>query len=158
MIDLPESRTNLELLGLIHLLFLRQKRKEGKFMDMVLKRTSCEQTGIYGIFSSAEGAWSCLTLEHAFFDEGQYHPKIPVGTWQCVRRLSPHFGIDVFCLVGVPGHSFLEIHVGNYNDDSDGCVLLGQSRIGNMIDNSRNTFDDFMRRQTGVNSFNLVVS
>jgi hypothetical protein len=129
-------------------------------MDILLKRSSFEDSGIYGAFTSEDGSWSCVTLEHAFPTNitGAFVPKIPLGTYQCIRRLSPHFGFDVFCLVGVPDHAFLEIHVGNYNTDSDGCILLGATRQGNMITSSRDTFDSFMKFQAGVGSFNLVVS
>ncbi len=64
---------------------------------------------------------------------------------------------ETFEIRGVPGHTGILFHWGNYNQDSDGCVLLGSARNGDMIVNSREEFANFMELQKGINNFELVV-
>jgi hypothetical protein len=69
---------------------------------------------------------------------------------------------DTFEITDVPLHNNILFHPGNYNDDSEGCVLLGKAygmklNGGKMIVNSRNAFDHFMYLQEGVDSFVLIV-
>ena len=95
-----------------------------------------------------------VTLEHAFDD---LTTSVPVGVYTCRRYHSPKFGYDVFVLDGVPGHTFIEIHIGNYNKDSHGCILLGMHDAGYMIDHSREAFNSFMAVQAGLDTFELEV-
>ncbi len=114
------------------------------------------QSGIFGVLLS--DSFKCETLEHAYADGPNFVPKIPIGSYQCIRRLSPKFGYDVFLVANVPGHDFVEIHIGNTNQDSDGCILLGQSREGGEILSSKLEFDSFMQFLSGINEFTLEVS
>lgn len=62
-------------------------------------------------------------------------PIIPDGTYLINLSYSPTFsnkypytvvlGGKVPEVVGVPGHSGLRIHVGNYPSDTKGCILIG---------------------------------
>jgi hypothetical protein len=67
-----------------------------------------------------------------------------------------------FEITGVPGHSNILFHIGNYNKDSEGCVLLGrgitEAQSGDqMITMSNTTFKYFMDNQAGVDTFILTV-
>ncbi len=115
------------------------------------------------------------TLEHAYVtghDEAglaSFAAKLPEGTYTCVRgthQLHNSSPFQTFEVTGVPGHTGILFHVGNYNSDSDGCVLLGRrliqdesgtTRSGSMLSGSRLAFDAFMARMEGVDSFTLVV-
>lgn len=44
----------------------------------------------------------------------------------------------------VPDRSEIEIHIGNYLTDTDGCVLLGNYFNGAVLMESRMAFDKFM--------------
>ena len=127
-------------------------------MNFTLIRSS---KGVFGIFGQMKGEGTPLvfsTLEHAFKQsDGSYSPVVPEGTYACVRRSSPKFGFDVFMLKEVPGHNFVEIHVGNFNKDSDGCILLGLKSTNISISDSRDAFSKFMALQSGVNEFTLTV-
>lgn len=53
-------------------------------------------------------------------------------------------------------------HVGNFNSDSCGCILVGKMVSTRpdgslMIASSRETFASFMAMQSGVDAFTLVV-
>ena len=66
-----------------------------------------------------------------------------------------------FEITDVPGHTGILFHMGNYNKDSDGCVLLGEEAVPTseptMVTNSVVTFNSFMASQSGVDTFQLVV-
>lgn len=130
---------------------------------MLLKRAEFLSTGIFGILTLDDGS-QLLTLEHAFPQQADglagaktWAPIVQPGTYQCVRRKSPHFGYDVFMLEGVAGHSFVEIHRGNSEANSEGCILLGTVRSGDDILESKIAFDHFMNTLNGINIFQLIV-
>lgn len=127
---------------------------------MKLVRNEFSINGIFGNLYDDSDNHLAHTLEHAypFDDTGLFVPKIPNGNYICKRRLSPHFGYDVFELIDVPGHDFIEIHVGNIQADSSGCILLGQERIANGLIGSRMAFGSFMTMLNGVDQFPLQVS
>jgi hypothetical protein len=129
-------------------------------MDLILKRNSFGVSGIFGQLTNVDkNLIVAATLEHSFWNAAKrsYMPAVPVGTYTCKRRHSPHFGYDLFEITNVPGHSFIEIHVGNVNDNTEGCVLLGRSRQGYSLLESRVAFAAFMKLQEGLDTFQLVV-
>jgi Family of unknown function (DUF5675) len=131
-------------------------------MNLVLKRGQYRSDGIFGKLIDGFGNLIAVTLEHAFEQpDGSFAPAVPPGVYTCLRRLSPEFGYELFCLQNVPGHDYVEIHIGNFNKDSKACILLGQSVTGDangqMITNSKVTFEKFMDDQTGVNSWELSI-
>ncbi len=92
-------------------------------------------------------------------------PKLRTGIYQCVRgEHCLHNGLPftTFEITGVTGHTNILFHAGNFNTDSEGCVLLGQSVVvgpdkKEMIANSKKTFAKFMELQKDVNTFQLTV-
>jgi len=128
-----------------------------------LKRTDFTPDGIFGTFTfEGETNPSFVTLEHAYVNEtdGTYQPKLPAGQYKCVLgKHELHSGpVTTFEVMDVPGHSgILCCHVGNYNDDSEGCVLVGIERVGNMINNSKLAFHLFMDKIGEVTEYDLEV-
>jgi hypothetical protein len=86
---------------------------------------------------------------------------LPDGTYTCKRRLSPEFGYELFEIMDVPGCTYIEIHVGNLQKDSKGCVCLGMGlgKLGTqqMVTSSRVAFEKFMALQDGCDQFTLTV-
>ena len=127
----------------------------------ILHRTDFTPDGIFGTFTfDGDDAPFGVTLEHAYQLDDAWVPKVPPGTYKCV--LGQHYlhsgPVTTFEIMGVAGHSgILCCHVGNYNKDSDGCVLIGDAREGNMITNSRDAFERYMARLVGVDEFMLEV-
>lgn len=137
-------------------------------MDLVLIRTQKRDDGVFGELYDAQMNQIAVTLEHAYdsgHGDGSYASKLPAGQYQCIRgehRLhSSPIPFATFEITGVPGHSQILFHVGNYNKDSDGCVLLGkytqEANGTQMIGLSRSTFYKFMTLQSGVDKFTLIV-
>ena len=126
---------------------------------MILKRMRADVTGIYSTLTDDAGKFICVTLEHAFQNsDGNYHAIVADGAYTCTRRISPKFGFSVFQVMNVPGHTYVEIHIGNFNCDSSGCILLGEQMVDDMITNSKQTFENFMECMNGVDTFTLTVS
>jgi len=128
-------------------------------MEFVLQRKEFRDDGIFSELSG--NGFIAQTLEHSY----NKLPKIPDGTYTCVRGQHQLHGMSrpfsTFEVTNVPGHSGILIHQGNWNDDSDGCILVGeelaQSPKGQMITASIITFNKLMALLDGVNSFTLIV-
>lgn len=137
-------------------------------MTLILKNTVYSDQGIFGTLNNEDGSEICKTLQHAYdsgLGTGSYVPKLPPGTYQCVRgehQLLHGLPFETFEITGVPGHTGVLFHIGNYNADSEGCVLLGSTispddQNPTMIQNSAVAFEAFMRLLAGIDSFILEV-
>jgi uncharacterized protein DUF5675 len=143
-------------------------------MNLKLVTTKSALYGIEGEYYTEQGQLLCVTLQHAFPDgKGGFVSKIlPGRSYICKRGQGPINGlwklecgmiIDTFQVMDVPAFqgarvtNILAAHPGNYNTDSNGCILVGDSiGVGCILD-SRNAFKKFMDLQAGVNQFILVV-
>lgn len=65
------------------------------------------------------------------------HTAIPEGTYPVLVTWSPRFKRWLPLLQGVPGFDGIRIHAGNYPDDTQGCVLVGENKLKGVVVNSR---------------------
>jgi hypothetical protein len=137
-------------------------------VTLTLEHTSFGSDGIFGTLWDDLGEPMAATCEHAYSDDDvKWLPKIPNGVYDCVRGMhrlrfnSQPF--ETFEITKVPKHAGILFHIGNDNEDSSGCVLLGvkvitQSTCGRKaISDSAYAFGKFMNSMKGINSFKLVV-
>jgi Family of unknown function (DUF5675) len=97
---------------------------------------------------SVDAVFCCYTLEPP---AGK---RVPPGTYKAKILASPKFsamfGYQFFVprLLGVPGWPDLEIeiHIGNYPDNTEGCTLVGQSHATDFVGNSREAFAELMAK------------
>ncbi len=141
-------------------------------MDLTLTRKEYRPDGIFSTLTGDEGQTIAHTLEHSYatgpalVNAFGWAPKIPNGTYTCRRSMHRLHGMDhdfeTFEITGVEGHQNLLFHWGNYNGDSEGCVLTGQSEavVGgvHMVTASKATFAALMALQDGLETFQLTVS
>lgn len=137
-------------------------------MKLLLKRTEYRKDGIFGILQDEDGNKLYNTCEHAYLQEdGSYAPKLNLGLHTCNRGKHRLHGMtadfETFEITGVPDHTGILFHWGNYNEDSEGCVLLGAHALlppgvnRAMITDSRDTFTRFMRLVQDLKTFDLEV-
>lgn len=100
----------------------------------ILRRFAQTKTYRYGILSTAgnEALPTCFTLEN-----GELQKAVPAGTYQLklkkvktpltekYRGKYPWFTYHVE-LQGVPNATGVYIHIGNTEEDTDACILLGE--------------------------------
>ncbi len=135
-------------------------------MNMEMTRTKYLSDGIFGVIRSEDGQFQCDTIERAYFQSGltggTWAPKIPAGTYTCQRRMSPHFGYEVFEVMNVPNCTFIEIHIANTQNDLEGCIGLGEE-LGTLngmdaVLQSGIAFKNFMMIHRDVNSFQITIT
>lgn len=130
-------------------------------MKWTLVRKKYIESGIFGELTSEDGNHIFQTLEHAYRVTGElgpesvgYYPKIPEGIHRCVPYASPKHGMMVPLLDNlddpIDQDRKFEIHIGNYNEDSEGCILVGmgignRANGGKMLTASKQAFDQLMK-------------
>lgn len=106
-----------------------------------------------------DGAFFCFTLEDYCRDlnhdgklTGPGEQKvmtatcIPAGTYPVIIDDSPRFKRPMPHILNVPGFDGIRIHNGNTSKDTDGCILLGSTRLTDFVGYSVVTFDKFFVR------------
>lgn len=93
---------------------------------MKLTRTLYDPKAIFGMLFDDEGNQLCLTLELPWNDNDPDTSCIPKGEYQFIRHDSPKFP-HTWQIVGVPDRDGILIHNGNTEDDTHGCIIVGDS-------------------------------
>lgn len=128
-------------------------------MQATIIRVSRRNDGTPGVFL-LDNLPIAVTLERQWKDNLPNVSCIPTGQFICKRIKSPKYG-NTFQII-VPGRDLIEFHWGNIDDNTLGCVLLGENfdtwKDGSLsIASSKTAFDEFIRRTLGVDSFMLTV-
>ena len=93
------------------------------------------------------GEFECYTLEDPEREEKiPGKTAIPMGKYKVIINQSPHFNKDLPLLLNVPQFEGIRIHVGNYPKDTEGCILVGQTRDTDFIGNSRVAFKELFEK------------
>lgn len=114
------------------------------------------------MLADEDAYFSLATLQHSYWaDNFGWNAKLLPGVYKCVRGFHKlHNMIDefeTFEITGVQGHFGILFHCGNFNKDSEGCVLLGLHRSDDMIVESKKAFQSFMDYVNGLDEFELTV-
>lgn len=92
-----------------------------------------------------DGQWECWGLEPARKDPvNPGHPCVPAGEYKVVFTPSPHLGYVTPELLDVPGRSDIRIHIGNFPQDTLGCLLVGEMKGQDKIFNSKPAFEKLL--------------
>ena len=125
----------------------------------LIRRVAITEYGTFGVIITG-GVPFALTLEREWLNNMRNVSCIPKGTYYCKRVDSAKFG-DTFEIQDVPNRSHILFHKGNLEDDSHGCVLIGE-QFENLegvpgILASRKGFDEFMEKLEGETAFELHI-
>jgi hypothetical protein len=124
-----------------------------------IKRIAETDDGTFGVMLDGEVPFA-LTLERQWLNNKVGESCIPAGDYECKRIRSPRFG-NTFEVTNVPGRSHILFHKGNLDDDSHGCILIGEM-FGKLSGNpgilaSRQGFEEFMNKLEDVDEFSLKI-
>ena len=122
-------------------------------MNFKTERVALKDTYTIGKFyidyEDGEGfQYFCDTLEPQVRSEGSEKvfgkTAIPYGTYKVTLVQSPKFNRIVPLINDVPGFEAIEIHIGNYPHDTEGCTLVGKNTIVGQLTESTITFNKLM--------------
>ena len=128
---------------------------------MELKRIASRNDGTFGVLLD-NGFPFAVTAERPWLDNMIGKSCIPAGEYVCRRVDSPKFG-NTWEVTGVRGRTQILFHKGNIEDDSRGCILVGESfgiwSDGRcMIERSGDGFMEFLHRTSRIMTFDLSVT
>jgi hypothetical protein len=126
----------------------------GHLAELELRRHWYSRRSTIGTLT-VDGADAGFTLEPP--KDHPEHPCIPVGRYLLSRYESPKFGRTVLLLHDVPGREWIEIHVLNYPDQTQGCIGVGLSRGLDYIAHSAQGLDALLTKLDGAESIYITV-
>ena len=120
--------------------------------------------GTFGVLIDEDIPFA-VTVERRWLNNKKWDGKegscIPPGVYVCKRITSPKFG-NTFQVTAVPGRSEILFHKGNVQDDSHGCIIIGEQfeplNGKTAVIASGKGFGEFLQRLSGINEFNLCVT
>lgn len=130
---------------------------------LYIRRCFAEGFGAFGMI-----AWDmrpfAVTLEHTYQKEnGRYKVKLAPGWYTCTRTIYNRGGYETWLITGegVGPERRIMFHKGNHEDDSDGCILVGE-RIEPVrgvpgLVQSGEGFAELMRLTQGIDKFDLFI-
>lgn len=97
----------------------------GGISKLKLKRSNFgeSKTETLGILHCGDKRF--FTLELPWLDNAPSISCIPPGKYKWKKRFSPGKKCEVIELIDVPGRSYIQIHLGNYTRQIEGCILPG---------------------------------
>jgi hypothetical protein len=109
--------------------------------EMTLSRRWYSSRSTIGVLRLGE--FSCFSLEDMVRPEGVKVPgatAIPAGRYRVIVDFSNRFQRRMPLLLEVPMFTGIRIHAGNTDRDTEGCILVGESRAPDWIGGSRAAF------------------
>ena len=131
---------------------------------LIIRRVVTGSDGTFGVMVF-ENIPFALSLEREWADnrpsvKGIPGSCIPADEYICKRVNSPRFK-NTFEVMDVLNRSYILFHKGNLDDDSRGCILVGEE-FGDInndpgIRSSKHGYDEFMDIMSDVNVFRLII-
>ena len=127
-------------------------------ITLTLKRIAHTRDGTFGVLLDSNPF--ALTCEREWLDNKSDVSCIPTGEYICRRVNSLRFG-NTFEVMFVKGRTNILFHSGNTEDDSKGCILVGEE-FGEVngktaVLSSKKGFAEFLERLKDVDEFILII-
>jgi hypothetical protein len=99
---------------------------ERVMVEVILQRAWCDKRATLGILTVVGKEHNpFFTLENPLRETNK-DSRIPAGEYVCAPYSGAKFK-DVYILKDVPDRTFILIHPGNFESDTEGCILVGKS-------------------------------
>lgn len=123
-------------------------------MELKLLRISSGDEASLGILFEVVGtddlSFRCYTLEdQSSVEKISGETRIPAGRYEIklrneggmIKRYQKRFDWHrgMLWLQDVPNFQYIYIHVGNKDDDTDGCILVGDGQVSNVVERGQVT-------------------
>lgn len=138
-----------------------KKPTEGKGVNLLIIRdTFTKESTIGKLFINGERF--CDTLENPWLDNQRSISCIPEGQYKVRLRLARESATrDYLHLLvqDVPNRDWILFHRGNTAKDTSGCILVGNGREQDIVENSRLAMDLVMQEiiYLGGENINLII-
>ena len=115
-------------------------------MLLTLQREPSSNARTFG-FLAVDHVPFCHTLEDEVRPPGvkvRGLTAIPCGLYRLSLTWSPRFKTTLPLVEDVPMFEGVRIHAGNRPEDTEGCILVGEERVGGALQRSRAALDRLM--------------
>jgi len=127
-------------------------------MNLVLKRLHKTENSTVGELT-IDGLFQCYTLEDIEREvKVKSETAIPKGTYKVIINRSNRFKRLLPLLIDVPGFEGIRIHSGNSNHDTEGCILVGETRSEDFIGKSRKAFNALFEKMKKAESITITIT
>lgn len=119
-----------------------------------------KKRGTIGEITTAEGKQICVTLELPYLDNKNDISCIPCGIYEGFQRISERnnqrIGGVVYELKYVPMRENIQLHIGNFLSNTNGCILVGRATDLHNISQSTEAMQELIN-YLGKENFTLEV-
>jgi hypothetical protein len=115
-------------------------------MDLRVKRLEFSDDSTIGELS-VDGQFECYTLEDKVRPvKIKGKTAIPAGQYEVVINFSQRFQKPLPLLLNVPNFEGVRIHPGNVSANTEGCILVGDTKGFNFVGQSRVAFNRLFQK------------
>ena len=128
-------------------------------LNLELYRVWKTDKSTIGILSVAS-KYFCFSLEDKFRYPFVKVPKmtaIPPGRYDIELKKSPRTGFLTPWLKNVPHFENIQIHIGNYPNDVEGCICVGINRGDDCVLRSKVAFDILIAEMKKHTSWDITI-
>ena len=127
---------------------------------LIIRDTFTKESTIGKLFINGESF--CDTLENPYINNERNISCIPEGSYKVRLRLARESATrDYLHLLvqDVPNRSYILFHIGNTAKDTSGCILVGNGRQQDVVENSRLAMDLLIKEivNLGGENINLII-
>jgi hypothetical protein len=105
-----------------------------------------------------DGVFQCYTLEDIERDvKIKSETAIAKGKYKVMITMSNRFKRYMPLLLNVPNFQGVRIHAGNTNHDTEGCILVGQTRSKDFIGQSRKAYEKLFKKLQAAKDISIEI-
>ena len=115
-------------------------------MELQVKRMEFSEESTIGELW-VDGVFECYTLEDKVRPvKIAGKTAIPSGRYEVIINFSQRFQKQLPLLLNVPNYEGVRIHSGNTAANTEGCILVGETKAENFVGESRWAFNRFFEK------------